>query len=469
MDPDSRYDVIVIGTGPGGTTAALEAAYAGKRVAAIERKEHLGGFTIHKGTIANTLLRQAILNHVAAVSNRSSRERSKAFDFAALLAQIERVTALESQATSWKLGRNGVTLIYGQATFVDPHTIIVTSDFDTQYLTAPCFVIATGSRPARLPDVPYDGRTILDSDEVVSLPEAPESMVVVGGGVIGFEYANMFGLLGVPTTLIDRHDTLLPFVDREIMEMLLESLQELQVQLRLGHHVHTITSHGAGTRCVHLVNGESIAGQVVLVCIGRQGNTGSLKLTQAGVEVTEDGFIKHDGLFQTSMPHIYAVGDVVGHPALASTSMWQARCAIRRILGQEIPHPNPLIPYALYTIPEVGMVGAIEETLQRDGRSYQVGRARFYDTKMGQILENNHGLLKLIFDPDSERILGVHAVGSAAAEVIHIGQIVMALGGTLTDLAEAVFNYPTLAECYRQAALNGLRKLARMGKGSRRT
>ncbi len=454
-----EYDLVVIGTGPAGTAAALEAARLGVRVAAVERKECIAGFSIHKGTITSKMLRAAILNLRTGSGEGPGPPRTR-FRMQDLRETVEAVCSHESQSVIWKMGRNGVMLVYGQGTFVDPHTLLVTSPFDTKALKAKMFVLAPGSGPSRPENIPFDGRTVLDSEEIMQMDAIPESVIVVGGGIIGIEYANMFAALGVETTLVDRHEEVLGFADREIVNILLDALRDLGVRIMLGSNVEGGMKKPTGEHELHVSGGRTISARMVLVCSGRRGNTHTLNLKKAGVQVDECGFIQHDGSFRTHAPHIYAAGDVVAFPALASTAMKQGREVVHRLLDTPETFQIQHIPYALYTIPEVSMVGATEEDLVRDGVPYQVGRARFYDTVMGDILKDNHGMLKILFQPDTLKLLGVHAIGHSAAEIIHVGHAVMELGGTLDYFKETVFNYPTLAECYRLAALNGLKKVA---------
>lgn len=463
MSQSYDFDLIVVGTGPGGCSAALEAARLGLRVAAIERKECISGVSIHKGTITSKVLRRTILNLQSARQNLFLREvfpSTRNMQMTDLFSEVEAVCAQESQSVAWKMGRSGVTLINGLATFVDSHTILVTSDFDTQSLRGKMFLLAPGSIPHKPEAIPFDGETILDSEELMQMKTVPGSLIVVGGGIIGMEYANMFAALGVETTLIDRHHELLPFVDREIMGTLLQAMGDLGITIQLGVNVDSVHKNAEGHNEARLSNGESLSAQIVLVCSGRRGNTKRLNLERANVEVNEHGFIKHDGSFQTHAPHIYAAGDVVAFPALASTAMKQGRQAVHHLLGVQEAYNIQHIPYALFTIPEVSMVGATEEELARDHIPYQVGRARFYDTLTGEIRQDSRGMLKLVFRPDTLELLGVHAIGSSAAEIIHVGHTVLELGGTLEYFKETVFNYPTLAECYRTAALNGLKKVS---------
>jgi NAD(P) transhydrogenase len=466
MNSSYDFDLMVIGSGPAGCSAALEGARLGLRVAAIERKECIAGVSIHKGTITSKVLRRSIMNLQSVRQNLFLREvfpSAKNMRMIDLLSEVESICAQESQSVAWKMGRSGVVLINGSATFVDPHTILVTSDFETQSLTAERFLLAPGSVPDRPLAIQFDSETILDSDELMQMKTVPASLIVVGGGIIGMEYANMFAALGVKTILIDRHDALLPFVDREIVGLLLQAMGDLGLTIRLKANVDSVDKNAEGHKEVHLSSGETLSAQSVLVCCGRRGNTRTLNLAQAGVEMDEHGFIKHDGLFRTHAPHIFAAGDVVAFPALASTAMKQGHQAVHHLLGVQGAYNIQHIPCALFTIPEVSMVGATEEELGRDHIPFQVGRARFYDTVTGEILQDSHGMLTLIFRPDTLALLGVHALGSSAAEIIHVGHAVMELGGTLEYFTETVFNYPTLAECYRMAALNGLKKVPLRG------
>jgi len=461
MNPSYDYDVIVVGTGPGGCSAALEAASMGKRVAVVEQKGCIGGVSIHKGTITSKLLRQSVLSlsntHQSLMTPLSPSLPTPKLDMAHLLSQVETVISTDSEAVTWKLGRSGVPIIFGQATFVDPHTMIVTSDFDTKHITGEAFILSPGSSPFRPPSIPFDGHSVLDSNDILFLKSIPQSLIVVGGGVIGLEYANMFAALGVETTLIDRDSELLDFVDREIMEILCQSLSALGITFRLGAVVDSVSKEDDHHVTAHLAGGENVSSEGILFCVGRYGNTKKLKLDKAGIHVDERGLIPHDGSFRTSAPHIFAVGDVVGFPALSSTAMVQGRIAARVLFENKANLKFPHVPHALFTIPEISMIGCTESDVTSQKIPYEVGRARFYDTTTGHILQESQGMIKLVFRPDTLEILGVHIIGSAAAEIIHIGQAVMELGGTLEYFKETVMNYPTLAGFYRQAALDGLK------------
>lgn len=453
------FDVIVVGSGPGGSTAAIDAAGLGKRVALVERREHLGGMWIHGGTIAAKLLRTAIIDLRSRGATPQTEPKAAArFSMPDLVAQVSGVVERQTRAVAQKLARAGVTLYAGQGAFLDPHTIVVSSDFDTHRLTASSFVIATGSTPKRPPGVPFDGATVLDSDAILGLTQIPESLIVVGAGIIGLEYANMFGALGVRTTLVDRQRTLLDFVDRELIERLTESLEALGVMLRLGETVESVRAE-PGRVIARLASGGEAVADKLLFCVGRSGNTHALSLGRAGIDADQDGMIPHDDHFRTRAPHIYAVGDVVGFPALASTAMMQGRIAAQQLAGVEISVRRQYMPYALFTIPELAMAGLTEEQLRQIGQSYVAGRARYHDTASGQIAPETPGMLKLLFRPDTKELLGVHSVGTSSAELVHIGQAVMEHGGTVDYFKDAVFALPTLAESYRLAALDGLSRM----------
>ncbi len=460
MNSPWDFDVIVIGSGPGGSSAAIEAAKLGKRVALVERKEDLGGIWAHAGTITSKLLRRAIANIRATgrVVGIEGKDLAARFSMTDLVEQVDKVVAQEIQAVSWRLARSHVTLFSGLGAFLDPHRIVVTSDFDTRELSAEYFVIATGSTPRRPQDIPFNGVSVLDEGEILGLKAMPGSLLVVGAGIIGLEYANMFAALGIRTTVVDRHKRVLEFVDRELVERLIESLQELGVSLRLGKTVQTVRQDPERV-VAELAGGERLAADCALFCVGRIGNTERLNLGALGIVTSEEGLLSHDDHFRTSTPHVYAVGDVVGFPALASTAMMQGRVAAAHLAGQP-DQARRRIPHALFTIPEMAMIGMTEEQLRADKVRYEVGRARYYDTVTGQLIDDSHGVIKLLFCPDSKEILGIHCIGSSSADIIHIGQAVMELNGTLDYFKDAVFNLPSLAESYRLAALDGLKKVS---------
>jgi NAD(P) transhydrogenase len=366
----------------------------------------------------------------------------------------------EVEVIKAQLRRNYVTTLEGDAQFIDPHTIEVKSDDGSQLVRGHHILIACGTRPAHDADIPIDGKRIFDSDQVHCLEEVPRDLVIVGAGIIGLEYASMFAALGVKVTLLDQRPILLDFVDRELVESLCFQLRQLGTVLRLGEKVVSVGLDDVRDRVfAKLESGKSVHGQGLLYTIGRQANSDLLNLDSAGLTSDGRGKLRVDDHFQTAVPHIYAAGDVIGFPALASTSMEQGRLASCHMFGTPGTMPANLIPYGIYTIPEISMVGFTEEQLTQQKIPYEVGLARYAELAKGQMLGDEQGLLKLIFDPDSLKLLGVHVIGDRAAEIVHIGQVVLTLGASIEYFRDAVFNYPTLAEAYKVAALDGLNKL----------
>ena len=348
----------------------------------------------------------------------------------------------------------------GDARFLDAHTLEVKSEEGSQLVRGQHVLIACGTRPAHSAEIPIDGKRIFDSDQVHCLEEIPRDLIVVGAGIIGLEYASMFAALGVKVTLLDQRPILLDFVDREIVESLCFQLRQLGTVFRLGEKVVSVGFDEERDRVfAKLASGKNVHGQGLLYTIGRQANGDLLNLEAAGLSAEGRGKLSVNEHFQTTVPHIYAAGDVIGFPALASTSMEQGRLASCHMFGKPGKMPPNLIPYGIYTIPEISMVGQTEEQLTKENINYEVGLARYAELAKGQMLGDDQGLLKLIFDPDSLKLLGVHAIGDRAAEIIHIGQVVLTLGASIEYFRDAVFNYPTLAEAYKVAALDGLNKL----------
>jgi NAD(P) transhydrogenase len=374
--------------------------------------------------------------------------------------RAQSVMMREVEVIKAQLRRNYVTTLEGDAQFIDPHTIEVNSDDGSQLVRGHHILIACGTRPAHDADIPIDGKRIFDSDQVHCLEEVPRDLVIVGAGIIGLEYASMFAALGVKVTLLDQRPILLDFVDRELVESLCFQLRQLGTVLRLGEKVVSVGLDDVRDRVfAKLESGKSVHGQGLLYTIGRQANSDLLNLDSAGLTSDGRGKLRVDDHFQTAVPHIYAAGDVIGFPALASTSMEQGRLASCHMFGTPGTMPANLIPYGIYTIPEISMVGFTEEQLTQQKIPYEVGLARYAELAKGQMLGDEQGLLKLIFDPDSLKLLGVHVIGDRAAEIVHIGQVVLTLGASIEYFRDAVFNYPTLAEAYKVAALDGLNKL----------
>jgi NAD(P) transhydrogenase len=460
---NNTYDLVVIGSGPAGQKAAICAAKLRKKVAIVERKRTIGGVCVHTGTIPSKTFREAIL-YLSGLRQRTFYGRGYALkeniDMQDLVFRSDAVMAREIEVIKAQLRRNRVTVYEGNARFLDPHTIEVVSEEGVTTLRGENFVIACGTRPAHDAEIPIDGKRIFDSDQVHELEELPRELIVVGAGIIGLEYASMFAALGVKVTLLDQRPTLLDFVDREIVESLLFQLRQLGTVFRLGEKVVAVGFDPDRDRVfAKLESGKTVHGAALLYAVGRQANSDQLNLESIGLVPDGRGKLIVDENFRTSVPHVYAAGDVIGFPALASTSMEQGRLASCHIFGVPGNIPPNLIPYAVYTIPEISMVGATEEKLTRDKVPYEIGIARYAELAKGQMLGDEQGFLKLIFDPASLKLLGVHIIGDRAAEIVHIGQAVLTLGGTIEYFRDTVFNYPTLAEAFKVAALDGLNKL----------
>lgn len=457
-----RYDIAVVGSGPSGQKGAIAASKLGRRVALVERRSaSMGGVCLHAGTIPSKTMREAIL-HLTGYRQRDvyaeSFRKKRHITMEQLRRKLTRVTEHELDVVQNQLERNGVDVFTGQASFAGPHEIRITNDGQTAVLNADKILLACGSKPARPSNVPFDGHTIFDSDEVLFLEDVPRSMIVVGAGVIGLEYAIMFAILGVDITLVDGRERLLDFCDREIVDALLHQARSLGMILRLGENVVNIERRSERMAAVELESGKRLVAETVMFSVGRVGDTAELNLEAAGLEVDKRGRITCSEDHATNVPHVYAVGDVIGFPALASVSMEQGRRAVCSAFDQPSSGCREM-PYGLFTIPEVSMFGKTEQQLTADRVPYEMGIARFNEIARGQILGDQTGMLKLLFHRDSLALLGVHCIGESATEIVHIGQAVMELGGTLEYFRDAVFNYPTMAECYKVAAFDGFNKL----------
>jgi len=457
------YDLIVIGSGPAGQRAAIQAAKAGKRVAIIEQREVLGGVCINTGTIPSKTMREAVLHfsgyQYQNIYGINYRVKEKV-TMADLSFRVQHVIKTEVDVTQAQLSRNNIDVLTGQGSFLDPtHVQMENSRGKTQY-EAPHVIIATGTKPAISPRVPLNGRNIINSDQVLQMPEIPRTLIVVGGGVIGVEYTCMFATLGVRVILIEKRPRLLEFADAEIVEALSYHLRDSRVTMRLSEEVESVEEVGTGV-VANLMSKKKISGDALLYAVGRQGNVDEMNLGAAGIEADSRGRIKVDADFRTKQPNIFAAGDVIGFPSLASVSMEQGRIAAGRAF--DIPlHSNPEnYPYGIYTIPEISFIGKTEEQLTDADVPYEVGVAYYREIARGQIRGDTTGRLKLIFHRETRDILGVHIIGEGASELLHIGQAVLILGGKVDYFVDTVFNYPTLAECYKAAAFNGLNKLAR--------
>lgn len=458
-----RYDLLVIGSGPAGQKGAIAAAKLNKRVALVERKPRgIGGVCLHTGTIPSKTMREAIL-HLSGFRHRDvygERYREKRrITMQDLKRQVAHVIEHEVDVIQDQLDRNGVDLFHGDARFIGPHEVEVQQRDGTVHIEAAYMLIACGTKPARPASIPFDGVRVFDSDEVLNLETIPRSMVVVGGGVIGIEYAIMFATLGVRVTVVDGRERLLEFCDREIVDTLLYHARSLGMVFRLGEDVIGIDRLGGGQVAIQLESGKRLIGESVLFTTGRVGDTAGLNLKAAGLEPDERGRLWCDENQRTWASHIYGVGDVVGFPALASVAMEQGRRAVCHTFGQPFRGCKHM-PYGLYTIPEISMIGKNEEQLTKDHIPYEIGTAHFKEIARGQILGDQTGLLKLLFHRATRKLLGVHCIGETATEIIHIGQSVMAFDGTIDYFRDTVFNYPTMAECYKVAAFDGLNKLS---------
>jgi len=468
MSDHHDFDLLVIGSGPAGKHAAIQAAKLGRRAAICERAAVVGGVCVNTGTIPSKTLREAVM-YLAGWREQgnygASYQAKQQITVNDLLFRADRVVQAEIDVTRAQLMRNDVELISGHAEFTGPNSLRIAhpEGRGERQITASHVVIATGTSATTSPDIPFDGRWVLTSDDVLSLERLPRTMAVIGAGVIGLEYASIFAALGVRVTLIDRRPRVLPFVDGEIVDALMYHLRERRMTAWLGEDVAAIEHHeGAnGERVrIRLGSGKEVLAECVLYSIGRTGSTRSLNLDAAGITAADRGLLRVNDRFQTEVPHIYAVGDVIGFPSLASTSMEQGRLAACHAFGIAASSVPEVIPYGIYAIPEISMVGRTEEDLTAAGIPYEVGKAQYREIARGMIAGDTTGLLKLIFHRETRALLGVHILGEGATELVHIGQAVLSLGGTVDYFVNSVFNYPTLAECYKTAAFDGVNRLA---------
>jgi NAD(P) transhydrogenase len=470
LESGFNYDLVCIGSGPAGQRAAVRAAKLGRRVALIERRRVVGGVCCDTGTIPSKTFREAVLSFTRSASHAATGAgfgggragdggRPSARE---LLSRVAEVVGRESTLVENQLHRNDVDLLRGEARFVDPHTLAVASELGTRLVTADKMVIACGTCPTPPPGVPVDGETVITSDEVTQLERIPKQMVVVGAGVIGIEYASMFAALGTEVTLIDRQRRPLEFLDAEIVDELIHQMRDRNVTFRGEEAVERLDVEAGPPRraVLRLESGKRIATDLVLFSVGRIGATEALNLAAAGLAADERGRLAVDECFCTAVPHLFAAGDVVGYPSLAATSSEQGRLAASHALGLPAKPLAKHFPFGIYAIPEVSMVGATEQHLTAAKVPYEVGQARYREIARGQILGDDSGFFKMLFHREDRTLLGVHVIGTGATELIHIGQAVLALGGGLDYFLDAIFNYPTLAECYKVAALDAANKLA---------
>ncbi|HEU5474493.1 MAG TPA: Si-specific NAD(P)(+) transhydrogenase [Actinophytocola sp.] len=458
----SDFDVLVLGSGPGGQKAAIAAAKLGRRVGLVERRDMIGGVCINTGTIPSKTLREAVV-YLTGMSQRELYGQSyrvkEEITITDLTARTNHVVGREVDVIRSQLARNHVTVLPGMGRFLDAHTVAVTDGSGSERdVTAAKVVIATGTTPARPSSVDFDGQTIIDSDGILGLDRVPQSMIVVGAGVIGIEYASMFAALGTKVTVIEQRMRMLEFCDTEVVEALKYHLRDLAVTFRFGETVAAVRRYERGAVTV-LESGKKIPAETVMYSAGRQGMTGNLDLPAAGLSADARGRITVDEYFRTAVPDIYAVGDVIGFPALAATSMEQGRLAAHHACGEPVRAMHALQPIGIYTIPEISYIGRTEDELTENRIPFEVGVSRYRELARGQIIGDSYGVLKLLVSPDDRSLLGVHVFGTGATELVHIGQAVMGCGGTVDYLVDAVFNYPTLAESYKVAALDAMNKI----------
>jgi NAD(P) transhydrogenase len=460
---DQNYDLVVIGSGPAGQKGAICAAKLRKRVAVIDRRMMIGGVCVHTGTIPSKSVREAIFQ-LTGLAVRTFYGNSYRGDgdisIPDLAFRVNSIISRETEVIRAQLKRNGVAIYQGTAKFADPHTIQVNGEAEKVTVRAENVLIACGTRPARSPDIPFDGKRILDTDEFTFATTLPREVIVVGAGVVGLEYASFMAAIGVEVTLIDQRPLILDFVDREIVDALSYHLRQMGTTFRLGEKVTRVGIDEQRDRVfAELESGKKVQGDMLLYAVGRQANGDQLALEAAGLQTDPRGKIKVNDSYQTDVPHIYAAGDIIGFPALASTSMEQGRLASCRMFGAPSEHMPELFPYGIYTIPEISMVGQTEEKLTAAKIPYEFGISKYAELAKSMMLGDETGMLKMLFDRNTRKLLGVHIIGQRATEIVHIGQAVLAHGGTIEYFRDTVFNYPTLAEAYKVAALDGLNKL----------
>jgi len=459
-----RHDFIVIGSGPAGRRAAIQAAKLGKSVLVVEKGRRVGGVSVHTGTIPSKTLRETVLN-LTGYRERGFYGRAyrvkKDIQAKDLMARLHMTLDHEVDVLEHQFARNSVKTMLGHARFVDPHRVEVTVDNgDTRVIEGERFLIAVGTRPYRPADVPFNGQNVLDSDEIVDIPRLPRSLTVVGAGVIGVEYATIFSALDVAVSLVDAKTSFLEFVDHELIEDFTHQLRDRGMAIRFGAKVDRIEFEHDWPVTV-LENGRRVRSEMLLYAAGRVGATDALNLEACGLTADNRGRLKVDpATFQTEAPHIYSAGDAIGFPSLASTSMEQGRIAACHAFNIPVPPAPEFFPYGIYSVPEISTVGMSEEEVRKRGIPYECGIARFRETSRGHIMGLNTGMMKMIFSLKTRRLLGVHIVGEGATELVHIGQAVLNLHGTLDYFIENTFNYPTLAEAYKIAALDAWNRMS---------
>ncbi len=463
------FDLVVIGAGPAGERGAATAGAWDKRVAVVERADEPGGACVHTGTLPSKTLREVALTlagfqarRLTGLEVRVNRETA----VPSLMSRKDAVRESEVARIRWNLNRHNVTLMQGAARLSGDHKVTVTRGDIERTVTSEFVLLATGSRPFHPANVPFEDPDVDDSDSILLMDVLPERLTVIGGGVIGTEYASIFATMGCKVTVLEGRPVMLPFLDREISDRLRQALTTLGVELRLGVPYTKVERVGREI-VTTLQDGTTVTADRVLFAAGRSGDTSELGLESVGLKTDPRGTVTVDGTYRTSVPWIFAAGDVVGNPGLASTSMEQARVAVTHAFGRhEIERVDNLLPYGIYSVPEVSAVGESEESCKAKGMAYEVGRALYRDNPRGKIIGDLDGVVKLVFDAaEPHRLLGVHILGERATELVHIGQTALHLGGTLRDMMDMVFNYPTLSETYKAAAFDAMRRLGRHHKG----
>ena len=459
----THYDFIVIGSGPAGKRAAIQATKLGKSALLIEKASMVGGVTVHTGTIPSKTLRETVLFlsgwRQRGIYGRSYKVKDN-ITVDDLTQRLQSTITHEVEIIQHQLMRNNVEILQGHARFKDDHTVVVEDSEGTltEY-SADNFLICVGTKTRRPENIPFDGQSIIDSDEIIHLDQMPKKLLVVGGGVIGMEYATIYKALDIEVTILESNDYILGFVDKEIVEEFIHHLRDCNISLRLDEKINSIEKRDDGKVICRLKSGKSILVDTVLFAAGRQGVTDDLALENVDVITDNRGRITVNENYQTNVPHIYAAGDVIGFPSLASTSMEQGRAAACHAFDAEVHSQPELFPYGIYSVPEISMVGLTEKECNDRGISFEIGIARFRETARGQIIGLREGMLKMLFSVETHKLLGVHIVGEGATELVHIGQAVISLGGTLDYFVQTVFNYPTLAEAYKVAALDAYNKM----------
>ncbi|MBN2082529.1 Si-specific NAD(P)(+) transhydrogenase [bacterium] len=457
----THFDVIVIGCGPAGQKAAIKCAKVGRKVAIVDERQVVGGQCLHVGTIPSKTFRAAIIYLSGYYERRIYGEDYRVkrdLEAEDLIFRCNSIIRREINIIHEHLERNRIAVLNGTGHFVDDHTLRVVHTIGTDDYTADHFIVCTGATSNILTDLPFNTVNILNTDDILKLSFLPKSLMVIGGGVIGLEYASMFSLLGVEVQVVSRYPTLLPWVDVELVDALQAHMAQQGVRFLLEDRVAEISAPDNRRVTGTLTSGTQFEVEMLLYAAPRKGNTADLDVAAAGLAVDHNGYLKVNENYQTEVPHIYAAGDVIGWPSLASTSIDQGRKAANHLLGvADVPY-EPLFPYGIYTFPDMSTIGATEEQLRKEDRPYEVGIGHYRDSARGQIIGDEHGLVKLLFDPEERTLLGCHIIGSEATELIHIAQAVMINGGKIDYFIDTVFNYPTLAEVYKIAALNGFNK-----------